>query len=193
MIKKSITKVGLLRQNSLEMAKVQHGQSGRRRRGSLPSPPLNLEPFNSMKKDHHHGLCSLITEEETELINRDVIGEYDRSFDAADHPPPPLPKYDGDDFADEEEDEIVALFGENREGGENCDTNDQNDDDDDDEQDCSEENESWSPSPSNVEDGNKENESGDGVKTAKMHQPPVLEEENGKIKVTEQFMRDLLR
>ena len=87
-------------------------------------------------------------------------------------------------FIDEVEEEILVLFGDTDEGG--CDDN---------QDDMDEDENSWSPSPLII-DSTVVNEMDDpnssSIKSSKP-QPPVIEEENGKIKITEQFMRDLIR
>ena len=135
-----------------------------RRRGSLPSPPL--QPF-SIKESIHRAKRDSVSLEEEEVI------------------PPVLPEdANQDDFIDEVEEEILVLFGDKDEDG--CDDN---------QDDMDEDENSWSPSPLII-DSTVVNEMDDpnssSIKSSKP-QPPVIEEENGKIKVTEQFMRDLIR
>ena len=89
---------------------------------------------------------------------------------------------DEDDFIDEEEDEILVLF----EEGENCDNSQESD----------EEENIWSPSPLPEDikaDESKEQDTNSKSSTSFALHAPILEEENGKINVTEQFMRDLIR
>ena len=87
-----------------------------------------------------------------------------------------------DDFADEEEEEIVVLFKQNI----GCDENEESE----------EEETSWSPSSLSDDENDDINDKSDSktkpVPLTKL-QPPELEEENGKTKVTEKFMKELIR
>ena len=89
---------------------------------------------------------------------------------------------EADDFRDEEEEEIVVLF-QKKEG---CDDNEESDEDEN----------SWSPSSLSEDENDVTNDKSEPkvkpAPSAKL-QPPELEEENGKAKVTEKFMKDLIR
>ena len=64
---------------------------------------------------------------------------------------------------------------------------------DDNQEDMDDDENSWSPSPLIIGSAVVEDDPNlSSIKSSKP-QPPVIEEENGKIKVTEQFMRDLIR
>ena len=141
----------VLRQNSSDTKLTK----GIRRRGSLPSPPL--EHLNINDND-----CDLIEEENT--YQPEIQGDCCK-----------------DDFADEEENEILVLFQES----EHCDDNEESEKDEN----------SWSPSPipadSDTEE-NKRNTTYINSSSSSKLSPPVLDEENGKLKVTEKFMKDLI-
>ena len=140
--------------------------NGPRRRGSLPSPPLQplliKDSIDRVRKDSKDS----IDEEENGAEPRNEVGIVDP-----------------DEFVDSEEEEILVLF----QQGENC---------DDDNQYSEEEQHSWSPSPIpedvNVDENKEINTKRHSISSSIL-QPPVLEEENGKIKVTEKFMKDLIR
>ena len=132
-----------------------------RRRGSLPSPPLDAYSIHHVRKD------SGTFEEETIIRPEDKDDIADRN-----------------DFADAEEDELLVLF-------ERGDVNDDNEE-------SEEEESSWSISPilEDIEAITKEksDKKGNSISSAKcLPHPPVPEEVNGKIQVTEKFMRDLIR
>ena len=156
MIKKST----VLRKSSSEK-KV---GSSSRRRGSLPSPPL--QPF--------------MIKESIQRARKDS-----GSFEEEPITPPLVNKEDAtpdDDFADEEEEEIVVLFKQNI----GCDENEESE----------EEENSWSPSSLSDDENDDINDKSDSkTKPAPLPklQPPELEEENGKTKVTEKFMKELIR
>ena len=157
-IKKSPT---VLRKSSSDNKIASNG----RRRGSLPSPPL--QPFSIKESIHRVRKESISLEEEpdSQQTNHDII-------------------VDPEDFPDEEEEELLVLFEQN--------------DDQDDNQESDEEENSWSPSPLTKDNAsiddliNTNDTKNTSIKTERL-EPPVLEEENGKIKVTEKFMRDLIR
>ena len=127
-----------------------------RRRGSLPSPPL--EHLNISDND-----CDLIEEENT--YQSEIQSDCCK-----------------DEFADEDENEILVLFQESK----NFDDNEESEKDEN----------SWSPSPipedSDTEE-NKENTTYISSSSSSKFSPPVLDEANGKLKVTEKFMKDLIR
>ena len=155
MIKKST----VLRKSSSEK---NAGKS--RRRGSLPSPPL--QPFLIKESIHRARKDSGSFEEEPVTPAPETNDE----------------NTDADDFRDEEEEEIVVLFQQNV----GCDDNEESDEDEN----------SWSPSSLSDDDNDVTNEKSDPkVRPAPPSRlpPPELEEENGKTKVTEKFMKDLIR
>ena len=127
-----------------------------RRRGSLPSPPL--EHLNISDND-----CDLIEEENT--YGSDIQSDCCK-----------------DEFADEDENEILALFQE-------CKNFDDNDESEKDEN-------SWSPSPipqDSDTEANKENSTYIRYSSSSKLSPPELDEANGKLTVTEKFMKDFIR
>ena len=139
-------------------SEVKTNNSGRRR-GSLPSPPLQPLTIKDSIKRVRNDSTSFVEEKNNE---------------------PKEEELDQDEFLDEEEDEILVLFA--KDG--NCDGNEESDD----------EEHSWSPSPL-PEDGNMDDNNDIDIKkkSISIPHPPVLEEVNGKIKVTEKFMKDLIR
>ena len=135
-----------------------------RRRGSLPSPPL--QPF--LIKESIHRVRKDSGSFEEEPITPTPVNTEDNT--------------EADDFRDEEEEEIVVLF-QKKEG---CDDNEESDDDEN----------SWSPSSLSEDENDVTNEKSEPkVKPAPSTklQPPELEDENGKTKITEKFMKDLIR
>ena len=158
-IDEMIRKSTVLRKSSSEKSA---GKS--RRRGSLPSPPL--QPFLIKESIHRARKDSGSFEEEPVTPTPE---NHDENTDA-------------DDFRDEEEEEIVVLFQQNV----GCDDNEESDEDEN----------SWSPSSLSDDDNDVTNEKSDPkVRPAPPSRlpPPELEEENGKTKVTEKFMKDLIR
>ena len=133
-----------------------------RRRGSLPSPPL--ETYSIKESIHRVRKESGSFEEEH---SKESTNKHD----------------DTDDFVDDEEEEILALFKES--------------DIRDDQQESEEEESSWSPISPILDATDFETKLNSEAKRNSISslkpQPPVLEEENGKIKVTEKFMKDLIR
>ena len=133
-----------------------------RRRGSLPSPPLETysikESIHRVRKESG----SFEEEQSKESTNKNE---------------------DTDDFVDEEEEEILVLFKQS----DGCD----------DAQESEEEESSWSPISPILDATDVETKLNFEAKRSSISsstpQPPVLEEENGKIKVTEKFMKDLIR
>jgi hypothetical protein len=133
-----------------------------RRRGSLPSPPLETYSIKESVHRVRKESGSFEEEQSKESTDKDE---------------------DTDDFVDEEEEEIIVLFKQS----DGCD----------DQQESEDEENSWSPISPMLDGTDVETKLNLEAKRTSLSsskpQPPVLEEENGKIKVTAKFMEDLIR